>query len=433
MQKEQDLLPQTSKAIIEVAIETLRPFPNNPRVWTEADEKHLTESIQEFGILLPLLVNNATGREGIVLGGNFRLSIYKKLGIKLVPVIYVSIANEKKEKELNLRLNKNQGSWDWDLLKEYDIENLLTIGFDELDLGKFWDNELSSEDDHFDVKRAKEEVTKHPVAKVGDLFQLGNHRVLCGDSTDMTVVKKLVGDRLVSYINCDPPYNIKLNYGTGVGDSKKYGGKETDNRSEEQYKGFLKATIDNALAVATPDTHVFYWCDENYVGLLQQLYKEVDIANKRLCIWIKNNHNATPQLAFNKVTEYCVYGIKGKPFLNTTIQNLNEIQNKEVASGNRSRDDIYDMLNIWLVDRLPNQLYQHPTQKNPTLYEKALRRCTKISDYVLDLFGGSGSQLIACEQLKRRALLVEKDPTFVDVMLLRYEELTGIKPIKLND
>ncbi|MDP2585465.1 MAG: DNA modification methylase [Candidatus Levybacteria bacterium] len=424
--------PITSKQIIETPIETLRPFPKNPRTWDDVDERNLTESIQKFGILLPLLVNNAKGREGIVIGGNFRLSIYKKLGIQMVPVIYVSIEDEEKERELNIRLNLNQGNWDWELLKEYKIDDLLSYGFNEINLGKFWDSELAIENDHFDLKKAKEEVLKNPVSKIGDLFQLGNHRVICGSSTDLEVVKRLVGDNPTHYINSDPPFNIGLNYSKGVGNNGNYGGQEKDKRSEDEYKQFLKTSIENALSVSQPDTHVFYWSDETRVGILQQIYKELGIENKRLCIWIKNNQSVTPKIAFNKMTEFCVYGVKGKPYLNENLRNLNEIQNKEIASGNRSADDIYDLLNIWLIDRLPATEYVHPTMKNPTLYEKALRRCTQIGNYVLDLFAGSGSQLIASEQLKRRALLVELDPVFVDIILLRYEQFTSDKPIKLS-
>ncbi len=425
-------IPVTSKQIIEVPIETLKPFPKNPRTWDDIDEKNLTESIQIFGMLLPLLVNNAKGREGIVIGGNFRLSIYKKLGIQMVPVLYVSIEDEKKERELNVRLNLNQGAWDWELLKEYEIGDLLNYGFNEINLGKFWDSELAVENDHFDIKKATEEVLKNPVAKLGDLFQLGNHRVICGSSTDPEVVKRLAGDSPIHYINCDPPFNIGLNYSKGVGNNSDYGGGEKDKRTEEEYKQFLKTSMENALAISQPDTHVFYWCDEKNVGLLQQLYKELSIENKRLCIWIKNNQNVTPKIAFNKMIECCAYGVRGKPYINENLRNLNEIQNKEIGSGNRSADDIYDLLNIWLVDRLPATEYVHPTMKSPALYEKALRRCTQIGDYVLDLFGGSGSQLIAAEQLKRQALLVEIDPVFVDIILLRYEQFTGVKPIKLN-
>jgi DNA modification methylase len=428
----QSTVPSLTQKIEMVDIELLKPYPNNPRVWSAVEEKQLTESIQKFGMVSPLLVNSSPGRKGLVIGGNFRLSIYKKVGIKLVSVQYINITDEKTEQELNLRLNRNQGSWSWDLLKEYAIDDLIKVGFDEIDLSKYWDNELGVEDDNFDIKKAVEEVKKNPVSKPGDLFQLGNHKVICGDCTDLEVVKRLVGEEKVSYINCDPPYNIKLDYSKGVGNESQYGGVEKDNRTIEEYTKLLSSSLTNALAISKSDTHIFYWCDEKYVWLVQGLFKNAGLRNERLCIWIKNNQSVTPKSAFNKMTEYCCYAIKGKPYLNDAIRNLNEIQNKEIATGNRSADDIMDLLNLWLVDRLPANEYQHPTMKPPQLYEKAMRRCTKVGDTILDSFGGSGSQLLAAEQLKRRALLIEIDPVFVDLILYRYEQFTGIKPIKIN-
>ncbi len=427
------LISDTNKEIVEVPIGILKPFPNNPHVHDEIKEGNLTESVKLNGQLIPLIVNKAKSRENIVIGGSFSLSIYMKLGFEKVLVLYVNIEDEKKERELNIRLNATYGYWDWEILKDnYSVDDLLNWGLDEFDLAKYWDNELAVEDDHFDIDEAIEDIKKNPIAKTGDLFQLGNHLVICGNSNDISIVKKLVGKRKVSYINNDPPYNIKLDYSKGIGNKSNYGGDEKDSKSESEYKSFLKTTIENALSVIQKDSHIFYWTDEKNVWVLQELYNELKIKNKRLCIWIKNNQNVTPQVAFNKMTEYAVYGTIGKPFLNTNVRNLNEIQNKEVGTGNRSADDIYDLLNIWLVDRLPSNEYKHPTMKPPTLYEKAIRRCTKIGDYVLDLFGGSGSQLIACEQLKRKALLVEMDPVFVDLILYRYEQLTGTKPIKLS-
>lgn len=422
------IVPELTNRIEMIPIDKLKFYPKNPRAWSAVEEKQLTESIQKFGMVSPLLVNCAPNREGLVIGGNFRLSIYKKLGIKLVSVIYIKIEDEKLERELNLRLNRNQGSWDWQLLKEYEIDDLLKVGFDEVDLGKYWDNELGVEDDLFDIDKALEEVKKNPISKPGDLFELGSHRIICGSSNDLEVVKRLVGNTKVSYINSDPPFGINLNYSKGVGGKSNYGGKEKDNRSDKEYLEFLRSSLENALSVANSDTHVFYWCDEKNVWLLQGLYQALKVDNKRLCIWIKNNQSVTVGVAFNKMTEYCVYGTRGKPYLNENVRNLNEIQNKEVSSGNRSADDIMDLLNIWLVDRLPATEYKHPTMKPPQLYEKAIRRCTKVGDYILDSFGGSGSQLISAEQLKRRALLIEIDPVFVDLTLLRYEQLTGNRP-----
>nr|VFK30694.1 MAG: DNA methylase [Candidatus Kentron sp. LPFa] len=131
--------------------------------------------------------------------------------------------------------------------------------------------------------------------------------------------------------------------------------------------------------------------------------------------------------------EPCVYATKGKPYLNKDLTKFTEILNPEIETGNRAIDDILDIFNIWLVKRLPTTYYEHPTQKPPKLHEKALRRCTKPGDKVLDLFGGSGSTLIACEQLKRKAYLVELEPIFCDLILKRFKTLNPTTHVqKLN-
>jgi len=416
-----------------VPVTSLNPSVYNPRTWSTAEIQTLKSSIEKYGLCDPLIANSFEKRKGVLIGGHFRYQIACEMGFTEVPVVFLNIPEMEREKELNLLLNRSHGSWDWDkLIDNYCVEDLVGAGFDEVDLGKYWNNELGVEDDNFDVDKAIDEVKKNPIAKLGDLFQLGNHRVICGDCTDPAVVKKLAGDIKVSYINSDSPYNIKLDYSKGVGNKGKYGGIEKDNRTDEAFLQMLKSSLENALSVATTDVHILYWCDEKYVWLVQGLFKGMGVKNERLCIWIKNNQSVTPKSAFNKMTEYCCYGTRGKPFLNESIRNLNEIQNKEIATGNRSADDIMDLLNIWLVDRLPATEYVHPTMKPPTLYEKAMRRCTKVGDYILDSYGGSGSQLIAAEQLKRRALLIEIDPVFVDLILYRYEQFTGIKPVKLS-
>jgi len=149
-------------------------------------------------------------------------------------------------------------------------------------------------------------------------------------------------------------------------------------------------------------------------------------------LWIKNNFNMTPQVAFNKVYEPCIYGTVGKPHLDKNYKNLNEVLNKEVGNGVELMDDIMDILNIWLVKRDSAQEYQHPTQKPITLNQKPMKRCTKLNDIVLDLFGGSGSTLIAAEQLKRRAYLMEIDPIFCEVIKKRYEQFTNKRAEKIN-
>jgi DNA modification methylase len=410
--------------IVYVPASELRLAEYNPRKWDEVAAKQLTESIKCFGFIDPIIVNGASNRKNIVIGGHFRLEMAKRLGIEKVPVVYVNISNIQKEKELNLRLNRNTGEWDLELLKSFDVELLLDVGFDDSDLSQIWDENLGVENDDFDVKKEIEKI-QEPRTKSGDIYQLGSHRLICGDATNPEVIKKLVQDEKVSMLYCDPPYNISLDYSNGIGTNGKYGGKTNDKKSEKEYKAFLKKTLENGLATTLSDAHIFYWCDENYIGVVQEIYKELGIANKRVCLWIKNNQNVTPQTAFNKVYEPCVYGIRGTPYLSESVKNLNEVLNKEVGTGNRLTDDILDLFNIWLAKRLPTQDYEHPTEKPPTLHEKALRRCTKAGDIVLDVFGGSGSTLIACEQLKRRAYLCEIEPIFCDLIVKRFEKLTG--------
>ncbi|KKW30104.1 MAG: hypothetical protein UY72_C0022G0003 [Candidatus Uhrbacteria bacterium GW2011_GWD2_52_7] len=417
--------------VVYVPAETLKPADFNPRKHDPVAAEKLKDSIRRFGLVDPILVNSAPKRKGVIIGGHFRWKVAKELGIKQVPVVFLNIPSLEREKELNLRLNRNTGEWDWDLLKGFDIDLLLDVGFDDVDLSHVWDDSLETEDDGFDVEKELAKIKK-PTTKLGDMFQLGVHRLICGDSTDVNVVKKLVGKVGIDMIYSDPPYNIALDYSKGVSTSGKYGGKTNDKKTAVDYRAFLKTTMESGLAVAKPYAHVFFWCDENYVGVVQSLYQEVGVANKRVCLWVKNNFNMTPQVAFNKAYEPCVYGTRGKPYLSSKIQNLNELLNKEIGNGNRVADDIMDLFNIWLAKRLPAQEYEHPTEKPPTLHEKALRRCTKPGDAVLDLFGGSGSTLIACEQLKRRAFLVEIEPIFCDLIIRRYEALTKTKAKRVN-
>jgi len=410
--------------VCDVKISLLESANYNPRSWSEAAIADLTESVIKYGIVDPIIVNGAKNRKNIVIGGHFRLKIAKDLGYKEIPVVYIDLPDIEKEKELNLRLNKNTGSWDYELLKDFDIELLMDIGFDDSDLSHIWDDQLGVEDDDFNVTDELNQIIE-PKTKRGEIYQLGKHRLICGDATDHKIIQKLCGGKQASMVYCDPPYNISLDYNKGVGNKSNYGGTTQDRKSATEYKAFLTKTIENALQHASSDTHLFYWCDEKNIGLVQEIYKELGIENKRVCLWIKNNFNVTPNVAFNKVYEPCVYGTIGSPYLATNVTKYHEILNKEVDSGNRAIDDIIDLFNIWLVKRIPTQDYEHPTEKPSTLHEKPLKRCTKPGDIVLDLFGGSGSTMMACEQLNRACYMVEIEPIFCDLIIRRYEQLTG--------
>lgn len=415
--------------IVDVKINTLKPSEYNPRAIDDAEFAHLVKSIRVHGLVEPLLANSNPKRANILIAGHQRLRAAKVVGLTTVPVVFWNLTLEQ-EKKLNLRMNRISGRFVDELLRaNYDIEVLLATGFNEDDLGHIWDAELTIDDDEFDEEKGVKEALTTDI-QPGDMFQLGDHRVICADSTDPEAIKWLAGDLKPTILYVDPVYNIKLDYDKGVGQNAKYGGKTNDNKSDSEYREMLGKFIGNSLAVMADDAHVFMYCDQNYVGLVQSLMAEHGLTNRRTCLWLKNGFNVTPQIAFNKAYEPCVYSTRGKPYLSDT-HNLTEVLNREIATGNRAVDDVIDLFDIWLAERDAGQSYQHPTQKPLSLHEKPLKRCTQIGDVVLDVCGGSGSTLLACEQLKRVALLSDIDPVFCQVIINRWEEMTGRKAVKL--
>jgi hypothetical protein len=416
--------------VVSVDINTLKQSEFNPRAIDEAEFAQLVKSIKVHSLVQPLIANSNPGRHNVLVAGHQRLLAAKEAGLKTVPVTYLNLTLEQ-EKALSLRLNRISGTFVDELLRaNFDIELLLDSGFTEDDLGHIWDAELAIEDDDdFDEKKSYDSIIYTDI-KIGDMFELGRHRLLCGDSTDPDAIEYLTSGLKPTMLYFDPIFNIGLDYDKGVGQNAKYGGRTKDNKSDDEYREMLSKFIGNALEVMPGDAHVFAYCDQNYVGMLQSLMTEHGLTNRRTCIWLKNGFNATPQVAFNKSYEPCVYATRGKPYLSET-HNLTEILNRDIATGNRSTDDIIDLFDIWLAKRDAGQSYQHPTQKPLSLHEKALKRCTQVGDVVLDICGGSGSTLLACDQLKRVALLCEIDPVFCQVIINRYEKATGKKAVKV--
>lgn len=411
-------------------VSDLVPNAKNPRSLSAKQKADLEASITKFNLAeIPAINTDKT-----ILAGHQRIKVLIALG-RGEEEIDVRVPDrtltEKECEEYMLRSNKNTGSWDFELLKAFDTEFLLDIGFDDADLSDIWDDVLEIEEDEFDEEKEVEEA-KDTDIKPGDRFQLGKHHLVCGDSTDETVVKALLGEELADVVYCDPPYNIALDYDKGVGGGKSYGGDVDDKKSDPKYRSFLKKVMVNAIAVSAADSHHFWYHDQKYTGMMQSLYEELGVKYKRTALWIKNGINPTPRTAFSKLYEPCVYGTRGKPYLSDKQTKLGEIMNKEIGIGNATIDDILDMIDIWLAKREAGTDYEHPTQKPLTLHERPLSRCSKIGDTVLDLFGGSGSTLLACEQMRRRAFLVEKNPVFCQVIINRYEKFTEDKAIKTN-
>jgi DNA modification methylase len=340
--------------------------------------------------------------------------------------------SEAEFKDYLLTSNRSGGTFDYEkLAADFNIDELLTAGFDSLDLSNIFDDNLEIEDDQIDIEKELKKAKTTDI-KTGDMFSFGNHVLICGDSTNPDTVTRLVGSNRIDLINIDFPYNIGVDYSSGLGGKQNYGGQTDDSKSDPEYREFLTSILRNALSVTKNDCHVFTWLDEKYIGMMQEIHKTLGISFKRLCLWAKGSHNPTPQIAFNRAVELCMYSTKGKPFLSSKVKNLTEFQNKEIGTGNRLIDDIMDIFQIWLAKRLPSSEYEHSTMKPPTLYEKSLRRCSKPGDTVLDLTAGSGSLMVACEALKRRAYLAEVEPIFCQLILNRFSKLSNEKIIKLN-
>lgn len=418
-------------SVTYVPVSELKPNEYNPRTHSKEAVAKLKKSITEHSMVDPIIVNGTPERMFVIIGGEMRWKACKELGHKTIPVITLNIPDLEQEKKLCLRLNAVKGGWDEELLKNFDETFLLDSGFEPDDLSILYGDVLETEEDDFSVEKELEKIGE-PQSKVGDLYQLGPHRLLVGDSTDLEAVKRVVGDVKIDLVYNDPIYNISYDYKTGISGTKNYGGSVTDSKSDIEYEEFLRKTMVNALSISNENVHVFYYSDQRYASMVQKLYGELGIAFKRTCIWLKGIANPTPNVAFSKIYEPITYGVRGKPYLNKQYKNFNEVLNKELTNGHRVIDEFYDMIDIWAVNRISSNEYEHPTEKPVTLHDKPIKRCTQIGDNILSLFGGSGGEMIAAHQLKRRVFMVEIDPVFADLIIRRYEKFTGDKAVKIG-
>lgn len=411
-------------------VNDLLPYSKNPRSISDAQMNNLKKSLEKFNIVeIP-----AVDTDGKIIAGHQRVRALQLLnrGDEQIEVRVPNRKLSKKEYEQYLIIsNKVTGSWDEAILSEhFEADLLLESGFDQEEITDLFSDILDTEDDGFDAEEELKKIKK-PESKDGDLYQLGPHRLLCGDSTDPEVVKKVVGDEKIHMIYNDPVYNIGLSYDSGIGGTKQYGGTAKDSRKDEEYEDFLTKTVQNTISVTQEDVHVFYYCDETYVPMIARIYGNLGIDFKRICIWLKGVANPTPQVAFSKVYEPCVYGTIGRPYLSPNHKNFDEVLNKDTGTGNELIKNMMDMYDVWAVSKLNGNQYEHPTQKPITLHDKPIRRCTKIGGNILSLFGGSGGELLAAHQLKRNCFMVEMDPIFVDLIIKRYESFTGERAAKI--
>jgi DNA modification methylase len=384
--------------------------------------ENLKKSFTKFDLVEIAAIN----LDGTILAGHQRIKVLKEFG-RSKEMIDVRVPNRQlTEEEAEWYLiasNAIHAEFDRNLLKAFDMNLLVDLGFSQKELDEIWNKKLKV-DINLEDELSK---IKEPRTKLGDVILLGTSKLICGSSLEPETLQKLFGDERASMIFSDPVYNLGVDYDKGLGGGASYGGTVDDHKTDEEYKEFLKKSMECALAVTKEDAHVFYFSDCTYIWLIQTLYRELGITNRRVCLWIKNGQNPTPGVAFSKCFEPATYGTRKNPYIVNGVNNLNEVMNPDMTTGNDLIQQVLDTIDVWPVKRLPGNEYEHSTMKPPELYEKAIRRCTRMNEIILDSFSGSGSTIMAGVKLNRRVYAVELEPKFCDLTIRRYEAMTGLK------
>lgn len=434
--------------VIQVKISELKAAEYNPRKWPEQAVKDLTESIQRFGMVDAILVNGAPDRRNIVIGGHFRLKIAKDLGYKEVPVVYLDIPDEAKERELNLRLNKNLGEWDYELLAKFDEKLLEEIGFDSEELDSIFDEHLE-EADTFDLKKELEKLNITSIkAKKGDIYQLGESRLMVGDSTIESDMIKLMNGEQANLCLTDPPYILDYLHAkrggkpvTGFGAKKNRRYLETD----ELPGNFTELWMGNIAKIAKSDFSII--CYENWKNL-RTIWAEMEkyFKVKNMIVWhLANRHqNFASKYKFFSKHDIAMVGAKGTVEYNHEEETDGLQEEYETAlfaisgkphweSHSKGKKFIpTDFIEHTAEDeKHSGQGVVFGTKPLPILipYIKVL---TKRGDLVVEPFCGSGSTLIAATKLKRRCNIMEKSPVYAEVAMKRWEKLTGMERKKVT-
>lgn len=376
-------------------ISQIKPYPNNPRKNDEAVES-VMESIKQCGYCQPILVDE----DMVILAGHTRFKAIKRLGWQECPVVVRAGMTEEQKHKYRLLDNKTNeiAQWDNDLLME-ELEGLDFEGFDfGFDFGK--DDTGDAVEDDFDC-----EIPVEANAKPGDIYQLGRHRLMCGDSTSAEDVAKLTGGVLMDMLLTDPPYGVDY-----VGKTKDALKIENDAQTDEELKTFLTEAFMAADAVMKPGAVFYIWHADSKAGIFRMACQMTGWEVRQVLIWVKNSMVLGRQ-DYQWKHEPCLYGWKEGA--------------GHLWASDRKQTTILEF------DR-PTRNKERPTMKPIPLFDYQIKNNTKGGDTVLDLFGGSGTTIMACEQNGRIGYVMEYDPKYVDVIINRWETFTGEKAVLLN-
>lgn len=382
-----------------IPVGDLRPAAYNPRKKLKSGDKEyekIKKSIQEFGYVEPIIVNF----DMTVIGGHQRLTVLKDLGYTEVQCVVVHIEDDAKVKALNIALNKITGAWNEQLLADLIVDlqsqdfNTDLTGFEPAEIDQLFSKVHNKEikEDDFDVD---EELKKPTMSKTGDLWLLGRHRLVCGDSLLPETFTTLMDGKRANLVVTDPPYNVNVEETAGK--------IKNDNMPDEDFYKFLFAAFVNMEQNMENDASIYVFHADSKGLIFRQAFHDAGFYLSGCCIW-KKNALVLGRSPYQWQHEPCLFGWK--------------VGGKHQWYSDRKQTT------IWEYDR-PKSSKEHPTMKPVALMAYPIQNSSMSNCIVLEPFGGSGSTLIACEQTNRICYAVELDEKFVDVIVKRYIETVG--------
>ncbi len=380
--------------------EDLIPYEKNPRHNEEAITA-VAKSIEKFGFKVPIVVDASN----VIVNGHTRLKAAKYLGLKEVPTIIADDLTPEQIKAFRLADNKvgEIATWDEELLNA-ELDELADLDFDMTEFG-FDLPDIEGEEVEVIEDEFEEELPAEPISKLGDIYQLGRHRLMCGDSTNSLEVEKLMGNKKADLLITDPPYNVAYE-----GKGKEALTIKNDSKETNEFHSFLYEAFSAAINNMKLGSSFYVWYASSEVVNFHTALEEAGFLVKQELIWNKNSMVLSRQ-DYHWKHEPCLYGW--------------------ASGGSHSWYSDRKQTTILNFDR-PTVNKEHPTMKPVALFDYQIKNSSKRGDCILDLFGGSGTTLIACEQNEREAYLMELDPRYVDVIIARWEAFTGEVAVKIS-
>jgi len=436
--------------IVEVPINELQASEYNPRKHSKEQMDQLKESIKRFGLVDPIICNSAGDRKNIIIGGHFRFEVAKELGMTTVPVVYVSISDIEKEKELNLRLNKNVGEFDLDLLAEFDEKFLAGVGFDSEELDDIFPADKNVE--MFDLEKELEKLNIQEInVQKGDIYELDGSRLLCGDSTIKEDMLKLMGNEKADMCFTDPPYILDylkgktkqkdgVTMGFGAKKNRRY--LETDVLPDN----FTELWMANIAEIQNQDFSIIIFENPKNLRIIwNELEKHWKYRNT--ITWHLPNRVSgfSAKYKFFNKSDIALVGTSGETQLNLELEDelfQNEYENALFATSGKPHWESYekgkkicptDFIECVAADEKSSGQGVIFGTKPLDILIPYIKVLTKRGDLIVEPFGGSGSTLIASIKMNRRCYIMEKCPTYAEIILRRWELETGKKPVKITD